>query len=497
MTVSNAQVSRLMREFEKHGELGKAAAKAGMDRATARKYLSKGKLPSELKRVRTYRTRPDPIAPEDWSWIEERLVEEPGFEVKTLFEWLQERRPGVYDDGQLRTLQRKVRVWRATKGPDKEVFFAQEHRPGEAAQTDFTHGTELGVTIAGVAFAHMLCHFVLPYSNWEWVTVCMSESIAAIRRGVQAAIFRLGHHPIWHQTDHSTAATHEVGDGDRDFNREYVSMLAHFGMKPRTIDVGAKEQNGDVEASNGALKRRIEQRLLVRGSRDFESVDAYETWLGEDPIARRNAGRRTRLADELAVMPAVRVDRLPEFKEFDVGVTSWSTIRIEKNTYSVPSRMIGHQVRVRVYERRLDVYLGQHKQLEIERLNGRNGHHINYRHVIWSLVQKPGAFARHRYREDFFPTLTFRRAYDVITAGAPSTANDLVYLRILVLAAATSETEVEVALALLLDERRTLDVEVIKELIGQGRDPVSPPPLDVPVVDLEPYDALLSAGGLS
>jgi transposase len=497
VTVSNAQVSKLMREFERHGELGKAAAKAGMDRKTARKYVSAGKLPSELKQVRTYRTRPDPIDDEDWSWVQARLVAEPGLEAKTLFELLQERRPGAYDDGQLRTLQRKVRIWRATKGPDKEVFFPQEHRPGEAAQTDFTHGKALGVTLMGVAFPHLLCHFVLPYSNWEWVTVCMSESIAAIRRGVQSAIFRLGHHPTWHQTDHSTAATHELGDGDRTFNRDYEAIIKHFGMKPRTIGVGEKEQNGDVEASNGALKRRIEQRLLVRGSRDFESVDAYERWLAEDPVARGNAGRRTRLAEELAVMPIVRVERLPEFKEVDVGVTSWSTIRVEHNTYSVPSRMIGHHVRVRVYERRIEVYLGQQKQLEIERLTGRHGHRINYRHVIWSLVQKPGAFARHKYREDFFPTLTFRRTYDALTADAASTASDLAYLRVLVLAAATSETEVETALALLLDERRPIDVEVIKDLIGQGREPVSPPALEALVVDFDPYDALLSAGGLS
>lgn len=296
------------------------------------------------------------------------------------------------------------------------MFFAQAHRPGEAAQTDFTHGTELGVTILGVAFAHLLCHFVLPYSNWEWVTVCMSESIAAIRRGVPSAIFRLGHHPIWHQTDNSTAATHELGDGDRDFNREYASMIAHFGMKPRTIKVGDKEQNGDVEAANGALKRRIAQRLLVRGSSDFESVEAYERWLADDPVARGNAGRRTRLAEELAVMPAVRVERLPEFKELDVGVTSWSTIRVDHNAYSVPSRMIGQRLRVRLYERRIELYLAQQKQFELERLRGRNGHRINYRHVIWSLVQKPAAFARHKFREDFFPTLTFRRGV-IITSN--------------------------------------------------------------------------------
>lgn len=314
---------------------------------------------------------------------------------------------------------------------------------------------------------------------------------------IQSAVFQLGHHPTWHQTDHSTAATHEIGDGDRDFNRDYASMLAHFGMTPRTIGVGKKEQNGDVEASNGALKRRITQRLFVRGNREFESIEAYEQWLADDPVMRANLGRRARLAIELSVMPAVRVERLPEFKECDARVASGSTIRIEYNTYSVPSRMIGQVVRVHVYERRLEVYIAQKKQLEIVRLAGRNGHAINYRHVIWSLVQKPGAFARHRYREDFFPTLEFRRTYDAIIADSPSTAGDLAYLRILVLAAATGEAEVQSALELLLEARRVPDAEAVKQLLGVQREIASPPALDVLVADLESYDALLSAGGLS
>lgn len=497
MTVSNAQVSRLMREFEKHGQVGLAAAKAGMDRKTASKYLAEGKLPSELKALRTYRTRPDPFDERDWEWVRNQLKEEPGLEAKTLFELLQEHRPGVYDDGQLRTLQRKVRHWRASEGPEREVFFSQEHRPGEAAQLDFTDGAELHITILGVAFAHLLCHFVLPFSNWEWVTTCLSESFAALRRGLQSALFRLGHHPEWLQTDHSTSATHEVGDGTRDFNRNYVSMLAHFDMKPRTIGVGEKEQNGDVEASHRALKRRIEQRLLVRGSRDFDSVEAYERWLAEDPIERGNRVGRERLSEELAVMPQVRVDRLPEFKELDVKVTSWSTIRVEHNTYSVPSRLIGESVRVRLYERVLRVHFPQTAPIEIERLTGRNGHRINYRHIIWSLVQKPGAFARYRYREDLFPSLVFRRAYDAIVGGESTTKKDLEYLRILHLAAATSEADVETALAMVLDARGVPDVESLKELIGAPRIPATAPHIAEPIVDLADYDLILSAGGMA
>jgi hypothetical protein len=483
--------------MQKHGKVGQGADRSGMDRKTARRYVRGGKLPSELKKPRLWRTRKDPISEQDWVFVEAQLRESPALEAKTLFEMLTERCPAAYGEGQLRTLQRRVKQWRATQGPDKEVFFSQQHRPGEAAQTDFTHGTELGVTILGVAFSHMLCHFVLPYSNWESVTVCLSESLLSLRRGVQAALFRLGHHPDWHQTDNSTAATHTVGSGMRKFNEEYASMMAHFGMKPRTTAVGEKEQNGDVEAANGALKRRIAQRLLVRGGCDFESVEAYEHWLTEDPVARANAGRRERLAQELSVMPAVRADRLPEFREQDVDVTSWSTIRIDHNTYSVPSRLISESVRARIFERSIEVYYAQKKQLVIERVAGRNGHFINYRHVIWSLVQKPGAFARYRYREDLFPTLAFRRAYDAITRDDPTTTKDLAYLKLLHLAAATSEADVEAALCMLLDAHQVPDVDLVKELVGTPRASVLVPLMAAPEVDLAAYDELLTAGGMS
>lgn len=487
-----------MREMQKHGAVGLAADRSGMDRKTARKYVRAGKLPSELKEPRSWRTRKSPISDEDWAWVEAQLRESPALEAKTLFEQLQEGRPDdAYNEGVLRTLQRRVKQWRATKGPDKEVFFSQQHRPGEAGQTDFTHAKELDVTILGSAFVHMLCHFVLPYSNWESATVCFSESLLSLRRGVQAALFRLGHRPEWHQTDNSTAATHRVGDGTRKFNEEYESMMAHFGMKPRTTEVGAKEQNGDVEAANGALKRRIKQRLLVRGSSDFESVEAYEHWLVADPIERANAGRRERLAHELAVMPAVRADRLPEFKEVSMNVTSWSTIYVDKNTYSVPSRLISESVSVRTFERTIEVYYAQKMQLVIERVAGRNSHRINYRHIIWSLVQKPGAFARYRYREELFPSLAFRRAYDAITGADPTTAKDLAYLRILHLAAATIEADVELALSMLLDARKVPDVELVKELVGAPRTSVLVPEMGVPDVDLAAYDALLTAGGMS
>ena len=239
----------------------------------------------------------------------------------------------------MRTFQRRVKQWRAQKGPDKEVFFPQAHRPGEAAQTDFTDASGLCITIAGEPFPHLLCHFVLPYSNWQWATTCQSESMLALRRGVQSAVFRLGRIPDFHQTDNSTAATHDLRTGKRGFNQEYEDLMNHLGMKPRTTGVGKKEQNGDVEAANGALKRRLKQHLLLRGSRDFDSVEAWESWF-QDVLEQANRLRQKRFREELAVMRSLSVERLREYKEVDVAVTSWSTIRVKHNAYSVPSRLI-------------------------------------------------------------------------------------------------------------------------------------------------------------
>jgi len=461
--------------------------RAGMDRKTARKYIDAGQLPSELKQARHWRTRVDPFE-EDWPEIRSRLKDAPELEAKILFEDLMQRRPTQYEPGQLRTLQRRIKQWRAQEGPPKEVFFAQEHRPGEAMQTDFTSGNELEVTIAGEPFDHMLCHPVLPYSNWEWVTVCRSESLAALRRGLQGALFRLGRVPKYQQTDNSTAATHDLKTGKRGFNEDYKRLMDHFGMEPRTIEVGKKHQNGDVEASHGAFKRRVRQHLLLRDSRDFDSVETYELWL-QSIADKANQLRGTKIAEDLAAMRPISVSRLPEYSEIDVRVTSWSTIRVKHNTYSVPSRLIDEWVRVRLYDDRLEVHYGGQHQLTVERLLGRNGHCVNYRHIIWSLVQKPGAFARYKYRDALFPTLAFRKAYDALSATLPSYEADVDYLRILHLAASTMESQVAAALALLADQQQLPRAEAVKALVSPSAPEV--PEMAEYTVDLSAYDGLL------
>jgi hypothetical protein len=478
-----------MDEMSKHGLLGLAALRAGMHRNTARRYVELGKLPSELSEPRSWRTREDPFV-EDWPWVVERLDSAPELEAKALFEHLVGKRPGRYQEGQLRTLQRRIKQWRAEHGPPKEIFLPQRHRPGEALQTDFTWAGELGVTIGGEPFDHLLGQSVLPYSNCQSVVVCGSESLLALRVTIQEAVHRLGRVTEWHQTDNSTAATHDLRTGKRGFNAEYEQLMAHLGMKPRTIGIGESHQNGDVEALNGALKRRLEQHLLLRGSRDFDSVEAYQAWI-DSVIEQANRPRQKRLAEELAVMRPLSAARLPRYRELRTRVTSNGTIHVQNNTYSMPPRLSGERVVVRLFDLHLEVYYGGRCQLRVERLRGEGKHRVDYRHVIWSLVKKPWGFARYRYRDALFPTALFHRAYEALSADLPERQADLEYLRVLHLAASTMQCDVEAAVELLLADHRLPTVDAVRSLVVE-REPEVPvmKPLEV---ELESYDTLIAA----
>lgn len=508
--VSDTQVRKLMEEMSKHGQVGRAAMHADMDRKTARKYVTAGKLPSELKRPRSWRTRQDAFA-DDWPAITAALTAAPGLEAKTIFAQLCETQPGRFDLGQLRTLQRKISRWRHTNGPEQAVVLAQAHRPGEAAQLDFTHTKELGIVVGGVALAAMLCVVVLPYSNWMWATVCHTESMAAIRHGLQRALFTLTRVPHYLQTDNSTAATHRGPTGmtplegrARPFNNEYLALLRHYSLEPRTIAVGAKEQNGDVEAGNGACKRMLTQALLLRGDVAFADLAAWQQFV-DDNVRRKNAARGPRVAEEMAVMRKLGVAKLPEYVEEIVRVTARGTIRVRQCGYSVPSRLVGSRLTVHIYEHRLEAFYAG--VLELACARARNGEvRIDYRHLIWSLVRKPGAFARYVYREELFPAAIFRRAYDAIHA-APSrkpantlksssqntTALDLVYLRILHLAASTMQGDVEAALALLFETAQPITVEAVKALVQTTTaEATADLALTLPAVELATYDELLA-----
>ena len=353
--ITDAQLRKL-RCLDRQGAAKElAAAKAGMDPKTARKYHRLGKLPSEVKIMdRDWLTRPDPFA-EVWPQMREQLQLNPGLEAKTLFADLQRRFPGRFADGQLRTFQRRCREWRALEGPAKEVFFAQVHHPGRLCASDFTHCTELGVTINGIPFTHMIYHFVLTYSNWETGTICFSESLESLSEGMQNALWELGGVPQCHRTDRLTAAVQPGVEGPKAFKQRYQALLTHYGLQAQAIQAGKGNENGDVEQSHRQFKRALDQALMLRGSRDFVSRDAYEAFLRQ-MFEQCNAGRRARLAEELPLLRALPARRLEACKRYKVRVDTSSTIRVEGNVYSVNSRLIGEWVEARLYAERVEVW---------------------------------------------------------------------------------------------------------------------------------------------
>lgn len=487
--VTDRQVRRLMMEFGTGTPLSTAAMRSGMSENTARRYR-RGPLPSQRKAPRHYRTRLDPFAAL-WPEIEALLVQAPGLEATTIFETLRGRPERLLSDGHLRTLQRRIRRWRATHGPEREVMFPQIHRPGEYAQSDFTAMGALGITLNGQPFDPLFYHFVLPYSNWETGALCMSESFEALIAGFQAAVWELGRVPAIHRTDNLSAATHDLRDGGRTFNERYRQVLEHSGVRPDANTPGRGHENGDVEQAHHRFKRAVEQALLLRGQRDFESQTHYAQFL-RTILAGRNRGRQATLQDELPHMRALPALRLEDFRVLRVMVNRFSMIRVGHNVYSVASRLIGETVEVRVYSERLEVRYAGDAVATIDRLRGRGQAAIDYRHLIGSLVRKPGAFARYRYQATLFPTTTFRRAYDALTV-CHGTRADVEYVRLLQLAARTSECEVETVLERLLDSGTRGDAMQVKALVQPAV--ITVPPCALPPPDLSVYDACLEAVG--
>ncbi len=486
-----------MKTYERTGSVETAAAKAGVCRQTGSKYLKSAAasvLDGQAKDKTKKRTRRDPLG-HVWEKAEQMLRETPELEAKALFDWLCIHYPTELQESHLRTFQRRVRSWRATSGPEREVFFPQNVPPGKRMSVDFTSMNALKVTINGSPFEHMLCHCVLSYSNWGWATVCFSESIQALRTGIQSALFRLGHTPreIW--TDNSTSATHNPAAGDegrRQFNQRYLDMVGHFGMQPHTIAVGKSNENGCVESGNGHLKRRMEQHLLLRGSRDFGSRGEYEQFLA-GVMDAANGLRRDRLRAELDVMPELNASALAEWDEERAAVRKWSVVSIAHNVYSVPSRLIGKKVSARIYEDKVRIYFGDELQLEAPRLRGRGGVHLDYRHVIHSLVRKPGAFQDYRYKAEMFPTLNFRRTYDRLHEICVPRTADMEYLRILKMAADTTEEAVDGVLEQLLTKDVAPRWTTVEDFVCADRnDEVYE--LEIEPVRLEEYDNLLTEG---
>ena len=484
--ITEQQYQRLMKEYVKSGVLGTAAMKAGMHRETAAKYVAAGQGPQPEKR--RGRRRPDPLTT-IWASAERLLNDAPELEAKALFEHLLAGGAAPAAQNALRTFQRRVCSWRRRHGPPKEVFFPQAREPGASMQLDWTHAAELGVTIAGRRWEELLCHAVLPYSNWEWAVPCRSESMLSMRVGLQSALWALGGVPARLQTDHSSTATHVLNrtTGERGFNGEYLALCRHLGLEACTINPACPHENGDIESANGHLKRRLATHLALRGSTEFFDEAAWARFVGEVCVGA-NALRAVKVAEEQPRLRSLPAARYPEADESRVRVSSFSTVRVRSCAYSVPARLIGAMVQVQISEAEVVV---RHEGCEVVRYPRTIGHQarIDYRHVITSLARKPGAFAGYIYREELFPRPAFRQAYDeLVRADEPKA--DRHYLALLALAAERGEDEVAAALGAVLRAAGVPWPQEIEAALG-AREP-GVPVLAAFTPELHSYDALIA-----
>jgi hypothetical protein len=465
-----------------------AAAAAGMCERTGRRW-KEGLLPSASKKPRHWRTRPDAFA-EVWETELVPLLERDTkgiLEARTLLAELEGRHPDDFSESQLRTLQRRMRDWRALHGPEREVFFPQLHLPGREGCFDFTDATELGVTIGGELFEHLLFEFVLSFSGWTWSGLAYSETFEALSKGLQGALWELGGSPEVARSDNLSAATHELKQtGGRDLTRRYRDLLDHYDIRSTRIRPGESHENGVVEQKHCRTKSLLAQALLIRGSKDFGSVEEYEVFLRQ-VVDESNRLREEKLALERERLQPLPSSPVPVHTTFHPRVSCWSTARVGGKIYSVPSRLIGHDIEVRRHPDVVEIYYGNKRVTTMPRIRGEKTARIDYRHVIWSLVKKPGAFARYRYREELFPSLTFRRAYDAL-CGRTERA-DVEYVRILHLAASTMESRVEAVLLELLDSGSAFDY--VKVITLASPRPTTIPTLSIPQVDLGQYDRML------
>jgi len=491
--VTDGQVRVLRRKLMEGKTQEAAAAGAGMSVRSARKWQA-GSYPSQAHKPHLWRTRPDPFAGLFESEIAPLLAadEKRMLEARTLLGELDRRHPGCFSAHQLRTLQRRIREWRALHGPEKEVYFPQEHLPGREAAFDFTNCNDLGVTIGGERFLHLLFELALSYSGWRWQMVAASESFEAMAAGVQGALWELGGVSEVLRSDNLSAATHDLRRSrGRALNRRYRELLDHYGLRSTLIQVGEPHENGVVEQAHRRTKSILAQALLLRGACDFRSIEDYQQWLRAVVDREHNSSLGERLLEERHHLRPLPPAPIPAYTKISARVRRGSTIRVQDRTYSLPSRLIGERVTVRLFDNHLEVYYRERLVERLPRLHHKGQAHIDYRHVIWTLVRKPGAFARYRWREDLFPSLVFRRAYDALRSRLGERA-DTEYVRILHLAASRGEMVVQQTLCAMLDRDQRFDAEQVQKAIEPGRPQL--PAVTITRPDLRLYDALLSAG---
>ncbi len=479
---------------ELRGELSQeaAAAKTGMSVSSARRIERRVVLPSQ-REPRGWRTRLDPLA-EVWDGEVVPLLEgAPALMAVTVLEELQRRHPGRFGESVLRTLQRRLRAWRAQHGKERELFFAQEHPPGRLALSDFTVADELGVCVAGLAFPHRLYQFSFAHSGWRHARVVQGgESFQALTSGLQEALWMAGGVPEEHRTDSLSAAFNNLAEQE-ELTRRYQELCKHYAMRASRNNPGESHENGAIESRQGSLKRTLEQTLLLRGSREFADLPSYEQFLAET-VRRLNARCARAWEVERARLKPLPARRTVDFEEIDARVSKFGVFSAKSALYSVPSRLAGHRLKVRLYSAHLEAWLGGVKVFECERLYGSTGNRhpkrIDWRHMLPSLKRKPGAFARWVLREAMFPRSEYAQAWQRMHERLEERAACRLMLELLDLAdRANVVAELAAVLADLHERDEIPDIEALRERFAPR--PTQMPSVQVVLPAAAVYDELL------
>jgi hypothetical protein len=474
--ITDHQVHKYKQHRNKFSQVA-AAAKAGISERSARRIDDAPNLPSQRPQ-RNWRTREDPLSLVWQSDVVPLLQSDARLNAVTLLEELQRRYPGQWDSSVLRTLQRRIRLWRAKFGAEREVYFAQEHPPGRQGLSDFTVADELNVEIGGAVFAHRLYQFALAYSGWRHVTVIDGgESFLALSTGLQAALWALGGVPEEHRTDSLSAAFNNLAEQE-ELTKRYADLCSHYGLRATRCNPSQSNENGSIESRHDSLKTALDQALRLRGSRSFDTRADYETFV--DTIVQRMNMRAAKfLTTERAMLKPLPVRRTAEFEEIPARVSKHAVFNLKGALYSAPSQLIGHRLMVRQYAQHVECWLGGQCVLKLPRAQPgegqRAGRVIDYRHLVGALKRKPGAFARWVLRDASFPRLVYRQTWERLIAQKTESQACKTMVGLLVLAAEGHEAQLAQELEQLIELNQLPDLHALTQLLA-------PPKGDVPQV---------------
>lgn len=489
--VTDRQMRIFMKERLNHPP-GIAAAKAGFSTATAYRIENNLRVAPQKQAPRE-RRRPDPLAAVWDSEVVDMLKASPGLRPVAIFEEIRRRHPELGDNIR-RTLERRIRAWRALHGAERDVIFRQEHPPGRLGLSDFTDMNDLAVTVAGAPLLHRLYHFRLAYSGFAYAHVVLGgESFVALAEGLQNALWGLGGVPEQHRSDSLSAAFRNLdADAAADLTRRYDDLCSHYGMIPTRNNPGVAHENGSIEGPHGHLKKAVEDALLMRGSRDFEDIAAWRGFIDE-LVSRRNAARAKQIDQERAVLRPLPKRRTADYEEVLVRVTSSSGFLLRKVFYSVPSRLIGHQLRVRLYDDRLECFLGATAMMTLARgrpnPSGKHGHVVDYHHLIRALSRKPMALLNLVYRDQLFPRPAYARAFEALLTKESERRACRIMVGLLMLAHEQAcEGELAELITRDLDAGRLPDLKTMREHFAPSSSTM--PVITVALASLAAYDEI-------